>query len=463
MSNPINGYYDFGLRALAAARVGLQVSGDNIANVNTPGFTRRRVDLTVGLPVRLGPGYLDRGVELQDIGRSANPFVQSNLEREKGGLAESETRLRGLQDIERIYGELGDEGLLFAYADFSNRFTELAGQPTNSELRRAAVAAADTLATRFNGLYQRLEEQQRSENDAINATIDEINGLSGELAELNRAIITFEGDGSTISSLRDKRDQVVERLSELTGGKAFAGPQGRLNFTLSGGPTLVSGDSAIAIGGTNNPAGQVQLSLSGIDVTARLREGQLGALIGLRDDAIPTQLADLDALARNLIGRTNGVTTSSTDLNGAPGTALFEPGSPFPPGIAGSISVSAAILSDPSLLAVSSSGAPDNGDGAVAIGNIFQSAAPTLGGRTPEVFLADSLAALGTDIVRADIDAGVSRGLVDDLQARRDEISGVSLDEEAINLTRYQQAYEAAAQFIQILNEISATALTLVQ
>ncbi len=457
------GYFGLGLRAMSAAQLGLQVAGDNISNATTPGYARRRLDLTTGYPVRVPGGMLDQGVQIDQVRRQQDRLIQAALERETGTAAFADERLRGLRELESVFGTLDGDGILSAYADFSDAFTELAAQPENLALRRNALSGADRLASRLRDASNRLLTQRRAENDAVAAAVEEVNGLAAELAALNRKIAENEADGTTASPLRDQRDQVVERLVELTGGTAVPAERGQVSFSLPAGTTLVSVRDALPLRTSRDAQGMLRIAAGGdgSDITARFRSGKVGALLAVRDDEIPARLADLNDLAQDLIDRANALTTGATDLDGNPGRPLFIK---IPPvrGAAEVIRVNVSLLDDPRLLAVSTTGAPGDGWIADRIGALREGSSAALGNTTPADYLAGVLSDLGAQIVEADVASEVSRDVVGNLHARRESVSGVSLDEEAVELIRHQRAYEAGARFLQILNEITEITVNLV-
>jgi len=460
MSSFLFGYYDLGLRALSAARLGLQISGDNIANATTPGYSRRRMDLVPGSPVAVAGGYIDRGVEVARIRRMEDRFLQASLERERGSLGGSKESLRGLRDIEGLFGTVGGEDILSAYSRFSDAFAELSAAPDDPTLRKVAVLSADGLAQRIRETYSRLEAQRRTENSAIAAGVGEVDRLADALELLNDEIAGQEVGGVT-SPLRDRRSQIVEQLAELTGGTASPAENGRILFSLPGGPTLVTGSGRVPLTTTRDFEGLYRISVNGIDVTDSLRQGKLGALLGLRDDAIPQRTADLDKLATDLISRANAITTALQDLNGNPGGPLFVPNPPTAFKDASKIAVATDILNDPRLLAISTTGDAGDGSGAIDLAAIGNVRSIPLGSQSATEFLATLRSVLGSQIVQADVNHGVADGVVASLEAQRSSVTGVSLDEEAVELIRFQRSYEAAARFIQVLSEVTEIAVNL--
>jgi len=458
------GYFSLGLQSLNAAQVGLQVAGDNISNVFTPGYARRRVELSPGYPVQVPGGYLDQGVVVARLNRMEDMFTQASLQRELGHQAGSEERLRGLRQVESLFGSLGQGGTIAAtLAGFSAALTEVGAQPENLALRRGAISAASSLSQAIRSTHDRLSGQRGLEDQNVQAVVNETNSLAQELAGLNREIAAAESSGDVAAPLRDQRTLIVEELVRLTGGTATPGANGRVHFSFSGGPTLVTGDDALPIETSQAADGTTRIisGADGRDITDRTREGKLGALLYVRDETLAQELAGLDTFAGELIGRANSLTSGAFDLAGLAGGPLFQPDPPVGPGVAGSIAVDAALAQDPARLALSSTGAPGESDVAGLLAAIPTESLSGLGNLSPQQFLSDLQSVLGDEIVRVDVDEGVSRALVESLTAQRDAVSRVSLDEEAVALIENQRAYEAAARFIQVLNSVTEVAVNL--
>ncbi len=458
-------YFDIGRRLMGASRLGMQVAGDNIANASTPGFSRRRVELTPGMPLAVPGGWIDSGVDVARVSRMEDRFLADSLQREQGSLGHADQKLRGLQDIQSVFGTLDGDGLASALASFSSAFNQLAAQPENAGARRGAVSAADALARSMRDASGRLQAQRRQEDAATGETIKQVNNLASQLASLNRQIAQDEAGGAVANGPRDQRDLVVQQLAELTGGVSVAGADGRVSFELPAGATLVTGDHALPLRTGRSADGMltIQAGGDGTDLTGRLRSGRLGAQLATRDEAIVSSLSTLDRLAADMASRANALTAGARDANGNPGGPLFVPDPPSATGAAATIAVNSAILQDPSLLAVSASGAAGDGSVAASIAKLRDQGSASLGGKSPADFLTDSLTRLGDDIAQTDVSYGVSRSLVDGLVQQRDSVSGVSLDEEAINLMQFQRSFEAATKFIRVLDSVTETAINLIQ
>jgi flagellar hook-associated protein 1 FlgK len=458
------GYYSLGLQAMSVARLGLQVAGDNIANVFTPGYARRTMELTPGYPISVQGGFLDMGVDVARLRRMEDRFLQASLEREQGKQAGSDELLRGLGQLETVFGALDGAGnIAAALAEFSAAFSELAAQPESSAHRRGAVSAADALARSIRDAYERLQQQRSVENRSVAASVDRVNALAEELATVNKEIHAAEAGGGVATSLRDQRTVVIEELSQLTGGSAYTDGDGRLSFAFAGGPTLVTGQDALLLTTSRDADGMFRIhsGADGADITDRMRDGRLGSQLSLRDEAIPDRTTALDDLAVDLTTRANALTTAAFDLQGNPGVALFRPDPATGPGAARLFALNPVLRDDPDQLAVSSTGSPGEGDIAALLADLPGQASAALNDKSPEAFFADLLSGLGNEVAQADVAEAVSRSLVESMLAQRDTVSGVSLDEEAVQLVQFQQSYEAAARFIEVLNQVTETAVNL--
>ncbi len=459
------GYFDLGRRAMSASRLGLEVAGSNIANAAVPGYARRRLELTTGLPVSAPGGWLDLGVDPRRIQRMEDRFLEAGMLREQGFLGRHEERFRALGEIEAAFGSLDGDGVASALSSFSAAFSALAGQPESAGARRGAVSAASALASSIRTAYGRLDAQRRREDGSATALVEETNRLAAELATLNREIARDEANGTVAAPLRDRRTQVLDRLSELTGGSAVAGKGGRIGFELPAGVTLVTSDAALPLRTVRAPDGTARILAGGdgADVTDRLTGGRLGAVLAARDREIPSRLAALDTLAADLTTRANAIATGSSDLAGNPGRPLFVPDPPSGSAQARNLAVHADLLNDPALLAVSATGAPGDGSGAASLAALASQSSAALGGRSASAFLAELVSRLGSDVAQADVDAAVAGDMLAGMRARRDSISGVSLDEEAVELIKNQRAFEAAARFLQVVDSVAETAINLLR
>jgi flagellar hook-associated protein 1 FlgK len=330
-------------------------------------------------------------------------------------------------------------------------------------LRNDVVAKAEAMTNAFATTRSRLV-QIRSEGDsALRETVQQLNGISSQIADLNARIANAENSGGTASELRDQRDLLARQAAELSGARSLEGPDGMLTLTLADGQALVSGNHSTAVEIQSTPPdGLSSLSVNG--QTASLAEGKLRGLqnaIG----TIGSDLTALDDLAASIADRVNELHTSRVDLNGAAGLNFFA----LPangPVTAANLTVSAAIKADVKLIVASPAAPPlTSATIAGAIGALLTEPTSQAGARSGSFssIYGSIVADTGRGVKAADDALATQQAILAQANAQRDSVSGVSLDEEAINLLQFQKSYEAAARFLKIADELTETILSLGQ
>src|SRR5688572_23101818 len=342
---------------LAAARLGLDLAGQNIANINTEGYSRRTMSLAEVPPADvLSAG---RGVEVLEIRAVRDRFIELRLGHEQAGSAYDAALLDGLTEVEAAIGQPGSSLDSRIVALFDS-FSALSVDVTSPTARDTVVLESQLLATAFNGFDTRLSETARRADVAVRAEIAEVDQLSARVAALNAEM---SRNGPEIETLRDQRNQTIAELAAIADVSVIERSGGLVDVVLPGGGALVVGGTAYGITATPTaPNGFVSLQLHDQDVTAVLG-GRLGGLIALRDRVIPEYRAALDQLAYDLSAEVNTLHASGFDAAGAPAGNLFEPLATVA-GAAASLRVSSTVAADSALVAGSGTGSV--GDNQVA-------------------------------------------------------------------------------------------------
>jgi flagellar hook-associated protein 1 FlgK len=284
--------------------------------------------------------------------------------------------------------------------------------------------------------------------------VSQVNSLTTTIASLNAQITSISPNGDA-GTLEDQRQSAIAQLSQLVGLDQISTENNGITLTTSNGAVLVSGSKSFAlsttqVGGTTH----ILAGLNGQDVTSNLTGGDLGGVLQARDQQLPSYQSSLDSLAFNIGTQVNQQNEQGVDLNGNPGAALFTL-SPTQSGAAASIQLA---TTDPSAIAAA---AP--GEGSAGNSNILAGLSnPNVdGGQVAAQFLASFFGQIGSDTSAASTSNSADQATLTQLTTQRDSLSGVSLDEEASNLTQYQRAYQAAAQVFNIANTVMASALNL--
>ncbi|MFQ5766654.1 MAG: flagellar hook-associated protein FlgK, partial [Acidobacteriota bacterium] len=241
-------YFQVGRTALSASQAALDVAGNNIANVNTPGFSRRRLDLTTLFPQRVAGGYIGQGVDVLSLHRVRDNFLAAQIQSGIGTRAGLEARQQTLAGLEAVLGPLDGSPLATALDRLSQALSDVADSPENSGVRQAAVSAAGDLAAQLRSTHDQISRSQQEADAGIAATLPEVNRLTSKIAALNSSIRQIQAAGQEPSDLLDQRDQAVDDLAGLVAIHLVKAKDGSVSVALNGGGgTLVSGSTAYTV------------------------------------------------------------------------------------------------------------------------------------------------------------------------------------------------------------------------
>ncbi|MBP7779423.1 MAG: flagellar hook-associated protein FlgK [Acidobacteria bacterium] len=434
-------------RSLEAQRAGLDTAGRNIANLNTPGYARRRIGLaevvdgTGGVEV-LGVRAL-RDVVLDARARAAIPD-----EAREGAVA------KALALVETSIGAPGQslDGRLAAFFD---SVSALSVDPTSAVARDGVVLQGRQLAASFVDVSRGLADSARLADNGVRNAVGELNALTAEIADLNRSIAI--AGGSDAGALRDRQQLALESLSALTSVAVLTRADGGVDVTTPSGRALVIGDSSYDVTLATVPStGYARLTLGNVDITSEITSGTIGGLAYARDTLIPGYQGRLDELAYEVAQQVNTLHQSGFDLNGNAGLAFFTP----PAAVAGAarnLAVNPALTGDPALLAASQSGAPGDNQIARQIAALRDQQVLSGGTATFTEGWGQLAYRVGADLDAARAQQQSKGGIAAELARLRDEVSGVSLDEEAASMIKFQRAYEANAKYFTAVDEMLLT------
>lgn len=426
--------------SLDAQRYGLDVTGQNIANLNTEGYVRRRIDLAER-PTFDGVG----GVEVLGVRATRDAFIDRRLRAELPAESRDSAMANALSVVETSLGTTGKsiDGALNA---LFTAFSALSVDPQSSVARDGVLLQASRLAGAFNEMSGRLEASQEEADADVRGSVDQINDLAGTIAALN-AQIGSAPTGADVEPLRDKLDVALQNLSKLTTISVISQPQGTVDVSIGSGRALVVGAESYALTVTNAPGtGLAEIRAGGVDITDSLEGGSIGGLLAVRDEVLPDYMAQLDQLAYDVTTKINEVHSTGYDLNGNTGPLLYLPLASVQ-GAAAAMKVDPAVAADSSKIAASATGAPGDNGIAKALANLRNADAARGGTSTFTEAWSVLVHTVGSDSAAARNSLSMRSETVNAIQRLRDSVSGVSLDEEAGRLMQFQRAYEANARF----------------
>ena len=305
-----------GLSALLAAQASLDTVGNNLANVNTPGYSRQRVDLGSGLSVaRLGLRF-GTGVDTLGISRSVDNLVQSRLLTALGGQGRIGAAASSLQGIGSIFGELGGNGIGDGLERFYSAASALAAGPADPILRNDLVQGAQSVVNRFREVSSGLAGAAGALEGEIEGVVAEVNGITRQIADVNSRIAALNGSPGPANELLDERDRLVSELAGLVDVQETVDQNG-LHNVFAGSNLIVSGDRALSVETVELENGLLGIRTEAASNPIQLRGGSLAGLIGLQGNQLGTIETELDQLAKGLVLSTNRAHSTGVPASGS--------------------------------------------------------------------------------------------------------------------------------------------------
>jgi flagellar hook-associated protein 1 FlgK len=561
----IFGVLNVGSKALLAQQKGIYVTGNNIANVNTPGYTRQRLNLSSDVPVNTAVGPVGTGVTATDVERVYQRFlgVQINNETQTRGNWEAQQGMLGR--VEMIFDESGGYGLNRVMSDFWTGWQDLSNNPSGPVERSVLIAKSQIMAETFAKNHQDLAAIQRDIDTVITGATADINALSEKVAHINQKIIQMEAGGATAADFRDQREVLLNELSDLIDIESFENSVGGVTVSVGSGQPLVEGTDAYRLSTQSNASGHqnitwIDADSNILDITADISGGRVKGWLDVRDLDIRNYLNRLDTLAQSLMTEVNTLHAAGYGLDGSTGNDFFTgaatasgvldsvltitaeeggagnlaitlvaggtagaetvttdsvtgdiqiaiedgvstrtqiaaalqghsaiatavataPGGPWTLG-AGSdaamlnggasalnMQVNSGIVQDDRLIAAAESfntvpgDKPGDNANSIAIANLMGARTLNSNTATFDAYYESLIGDVGYEVQQADTYYEHQSEMVHQLENYRESISGVSIDEEMVNLVRYQNAYQAAAKLITTADEMMQTVLNMI-
>jgi flagellar hook-associated protein 1 len=448
------GTMSIALSGLMADQGALDITTNNVANANTPGYARQRPVLVEGNPIVAGDLTFGSGVVLQGVESMRDPVLELRLNDETQQESRLDTTVTAMQQIEVMFSGSGSD-LGAQITNFFSSLQQLSTDPTNLSVRQGVLTAAGNLASSFRTTVDNLQSQRRNLDLNVGQTVQQINTLTDQIAKLNQQISAIQNLNQDAGTFVDQRTTLIRQLSGLI-DVSVVKSDNTLTVTTSSGNALVAGDKGFALSTQADPSGVQHIFAQGSDITGKVTGGTLAGLLLVRDQKIPELTGNLDTLAAGLATAINAAHHGGTDLSGAPGGDLFSQPPATTTGAAANFSV---VITDPSKLAASSDGNSGSNGNVAQMLNVQNE--PVAGGQSPTAFYAGIVFNVGSDVSNASSERDASNLILNQLQDQRSALSGVSMDEEAANLMLYQRAYEAAARVITTVNDMTSTAIQL--
>jgi flagellar hook-associated protein 1 len=457
--------------AMNAQQVIIQTTGHNIANVETDGYSRQRVELTPSPEQHWTYGSVGTGVSITDITRARDSLLDDSYRNEASGASASQLRHDLLSSVEGILGEPSDTGLASAMDAFWSSWSDLATNPTSQAARSVVQQRGANVAAVLNSFDARLTDLRQQTSLNLDNTVAKINTLVDHIADLNGRIVSSEVDGTQAPDLRDQRDQALDELAKLGAVRVIPATDGSSQVLL-GSTVVVDGSSAKHLDTMATASGQIAIRLEGGSEPMLPVGGSTQAMVDFLNRDIPDTQGRLDAIAKALVTQVN---------------AIHAAGEVYPPGgnptaagnffdatnvTARDIKLDALVANDAANIAAAAAtpsgnnvAGPGNNEAALQLAALRTAANQVTyvnaAGQTETDsfgnFYRDATSRVGSQVSNAAADAQVHDTLATQADTRRKSVSGVNVDEELTTLMRAQQAYAAAAKVVSVAAEMMKT------
>ncbi|HEY4184081.1 MAG TPA: flagellar hook-associated protein FlgK [Polyangia bacterium] len=454
--------------SLGAHSAALAVAGNNVANANTPGYSRQIANLVANPAVSsLGSGAVGTGVSLSDITQARDQFVERQMPVALGSQAQSQAESDALTALTALNPDL-QGGLSTTLGAFYSSLQTWSQNPGDLSLRQSVLGSAQSLATSFNQTASSISAARSGLDSAITGKISEVNAAAQSLANLNIQVEVARSSGGSANDVLDARQQAVDTLASLTGATPYTNAAGDISMALPGGTALVVDGHAGSFSAVPDAAngGLLKLQLTRADGSGpsdwngSSLGGTLGGMFVARDGALKTAADSVDSLSFDLANSLNTVQQAGFAMDGTAGQALFTVPATSS-GAAAQMSVNAALAGNARLLAAAGTTPAASGDNSNVLAMLATQSQVLAGGSNPVSTVQQITTAFGNSSAQATALAAHDGALTSHLQSLRDATSGVSIDEEMINLTKAQKAYEAVSKVIATANAMLETLLSI--
>lgn len=465
--------------ALNAARTSLEVNqksieiiGNNISNVNTEGYSRQSAELSTYPAVNFGDFFVGQGVKVSDVRRDHDVFITNQLRDKVIDFGLYNGQAQSLSELERIFN-ITEENIATDVDRFFDSWQELSASPSDLVLRDIVIQRGELLSTNFNNTANDLNTVKENINDAIISKVSDLNAKIEEIATLNENIFNIEIRGQTANTARDKRDMLAKDLASSLGAQSYETPNGMLAVNIPGGLPLVQGNEGMKLETVTSGATlDIVLKAGGVTRTLNITNmgGEFEGLIDMRDNFIPTLKDDLDRLAYEISSQVNfhhagGIgLDNSTGLNffSGPAAVSATPPPPVPATYANAARNMSVVLTNSNQVAagLSTPVAPGDNRNALTISNIGETYLID-GSDDFNSYYGKTTSRVGIRTNQNQLNLEGSGDTVIQLENMRDGLTGVSLEEEMIDLIVYQRGFESSAKFLSTVDEMMTSLINI--
>lgn len=429
--------------ALRANQYAISVTGHNVANADTEGYRRQDVVFATDPPTYFGKLELGNGVHVEAIKRAQTAYVDRQLRSINQQNGYWEAKSQSMNQLESYLNEPSDTGISAMLGNFWNSWNALSASPESVTARSTVVDAGTALADKIRTLYQNMKSVQEETDNQIVEKANDVNDLASQIAALNKEIATAGVDEA--NDLLDAQDLLIDKLSKLINIDVH-GTAGNGMIISAGGMSLVQGEQSSKLEIINTELGKSAIMWANSTSELKSPGGQLGGLVSLRDDVIQADIDSLNNITKSIVERVNAEHSKGVGVNGRSGGFFAENSD------ASTISVQSDLIATPAGVAASGTGALGDNSVAIAVSNI--KAERFINNQTIGDVYSAFVSAIAGQANQANSMSNTLNLAAKQLNAQKDSVAGVSLDEELSNMIKFQQSYNAAARVFSVIDEM---------
>jgi flagellar hook-associated protein 1 FlgK len=444
-----------GMQALEATQGALDATSNNIANANTPGYTREVAQFSENAETVSGSGVSGGGVTLVGLQSVRDELLNLQIQQQTSQQSSADTQSSVLQQIQSYFSTSNGGDIASAFSGFSTSLSQLSANPSSSAAQQGVLSAGQNLANAFKSAANGLTSAQSTANGQVTQTVAQINTLTSQIGQLNSQLSQLTAAGQNGGTIQDQRDELVQQLSTLTGVSVTQNSDGETITTGNGTPLVMGGQSFTLQTTTGSDGMQHVLDSNGTDITASLQGGQLGGAIQVRDQVISGLSTQLNSLASQFVTAFNAAQAQGFDSNGNPGQNFFS----VPANASDAASGLSVALTDPSQVAISSDGSAGSNGNITNLSAALTNALPS--GQTAAAAYSSIVFQVGNSAANASAQSTAIGLNLQQLTNQQGSVSAVDTNEEATNLLRFQTAYEAAARIISTIQQLNTITLNM--
>jgi flagellar hook-associated protein 1 FlgK len=454
------GILGISLSGLTAAQASIRTTQNNIANVNTEGYHRQETLQSNATPNLFGSAFYGNGVDVDGVSRSYDRFLENELMLSQTQLSRYDVYSGYASQVDRLLGD-PYTGLSSTFSSFFAAVNEVANDPTSVSARQTMLSSGKNLAGRISSMDSSLEGMQRSLDQQMQAIAEQVTNYARQVADLNDKIASLEGTGKVANDLRDMRDQITSEINKLINVTSYTQADGTYSLYIGSGQPLVVGNRANALTTMNDPA-DPERKIPALDVGGGLiplgsdlvTGGQLGGILAFREEVLTPAQVDLAELVWQFATTFNSQHGLGFDQLGVAGGDFFLDTTGVAPG--DYLGVMRVVVTDTSEIAAAATAAGTPGDNTNALALAALQTAPqaVFNNATFQGEYNRQVSAVASQANAADANQKAYEILTRQAYDAQQSVSGVNLDEEAANLIRFQQSYQAAAKAMQIASSL---------